>query len=67
MPCVWLKVSVVALAVMGLSLVPYVVHLWPGYLVAGGMAAFVATAVHSTVVLVIGGVLAVDGVGLWIA
>jgi len=55
-----------ALLVAFWAALAYVAHPRPGYLVVGGIAAFVTTAVHPTVVLVIGGVLAVYGVGLWV-
>jgi hypothetical protein len=55
-----------ALLVAFWAVLAYVEYPRPGYLIVGWVAAFVATAVHPTVVLVIGGVLAVYGVGLWV-
>jgi hypothetical protein len=61
-----------ALAWIGLlgafwSALSYAEAPWVGYLLLGGAAAFVATAVHPTLALVQGVVLVVYGVMLWIA
>jgi hypothetical protein len=39
----------------------------PGYLLAGGAAAFIATSVHPTLALNVGGILAVYGLVLWVS